>query len=219
MEQLRNEPNFFEQNQQPKWGDPMRKTICTILVLVVLMLGYMASVFPTLYRFVEAVDANNTAEVEQVVDFRTLHAAMAQQITVAYLRRTGTKLSPFAQAMAAQTAVLIAEPLVAKLVVPAAFVDFLRNPPTLTAPDGSPIAVPGISNSSLGTAWETFLHSEYGFGTFDVVVPVDALPDQRFMLRFRLAQWRWRFKGIVLPPLVADALADQLVTMLKAQPP
>jgi len=198
----------------------MRKTICTILILAVLTLGYMASVFPTLYRFVEAVDANNTAEVEQVVDFRTLHAAMAQQITAAYLRRTDTKLSPFAQAMAGYTAVLIAEPLVAKLVVPEAFVDFLRNPVSaLTAPDGSPIEVPGISNSSLGTVWETFLHSEYGFGTFDVVVPVDALPDQRFMLRFRLAQWRWRFKSIVLPPLVADALADQLVTMLKAQPP
>jgi len=198
----------------------MRKTICTILVLALLMLGYMASVFPTLYRFVGAVDANNPTEVEQVVDFRTLHAAMAQQISAAYLRRPDTKLSPFAQAMAAQTAVLIAEPLVAKLVVPAAFVDFLRNPvPTLTAPDGSPIEVPGISNSSLGTAWETFLHSEYGFGTFDVVVPVDALPDRRFMLRFRLAQWRWRFKGIVLPPLVADALADQLVVMLKAQQP
>jgi Protein of unknown function (DUF2939) len=197
----------------------MRKTICTILVLAVLMLGYMASVFPTLYRFVGAVDANNPTEVEQVVDFRTLHAAMAQQISAAYLRRPDTKLSPFAQAMAAQTAVLIAEPLVAKLVVPEAFVDFLRNPPALTAPDGSPIEVPGISNSSLGTAWETFLHSEYGFGTFDVVVPVDALPDRRFMLRFRLAQWRWRFKGIVLPPLVADALADQLITMLKSQPP
>ena len=74
----------------------------------------------------------------------------------------------------------------------------------------------GISPSSLGTAWETFAHADYGFGRFDVVVPVTAPPERQFNLRFRLSHWRWQLKAIGLPETIQNQFADELIKSMKA---
>src|SRR3982751_6452758 len=105
----------------------MRKTLITILVLVVLTFSYAAWPFYTIYRFIEAIDTNDAAAVARLVDFTALRYSLAQQIVEAYFRRTGTRINPLARAIASDTAVSLADPLVAKLITPAAFIDLMKS--------------------------------------------------------------------------------------------
>ena len=117
-------------------------------------------------------------------------------------------------------AVSIADPIVAKLMTPEAFVDFLKKGwPTAAFPDGAPPGIVGISTDSFGTAWQTFASTEYGFGRFDVVVPITAPTERQFNLRFRLSQWRWRLKAIGLPASIQEQLADELIKSVKITSP
>jgi acetyl-CoA carboxylase biotin carboxylase subunit len=110
--------------------------------------------------------------------------------------------------------------LVAKLMTPEAFIAFLKTGwPTAAFPDGGPPGIVGISSDSFGTAWQTFANSEYGFGRFDVTVPITAPPERQFNLRFRLSQWRWRLKAIGLPASVQDRFADELIKSVKITSP
>src|SRR5262249_356227 len=44
-----------------------------------------------------------------------------------------------------------------------------------------------------------------------------ALPSQqRFLLTFRLLQWRWRLVGVTLPENIHNLLADELVKSVRA---
>jgi Protein of unknown function (DUF2939) len=194
----------------------MRKTIVTIIVLGLIVLGYVAWPFYDLFRFINAADRGDVAEVERSVDFPAVRQSLAQQIVIAYFQRTGARINPLLQGMATSAAASVADPIVAKLMTPEALIDFLRNGwPTATFPDGPP-GIVGISPSSFGTVWETFVHTDYGFGRFDVVVPVTAPAERQFNLRFRLSQWRWQLKAIGLPETVQNQFADELIKSTKA---
>ena len=122
--------------------------------------------------------------------------------------------------MAASATASVADPIVAKLMTPEAFIAFLKNGwPTTAFPDGGPPGIVGISSGSFGTAWQTFASTEYGFGRFDIVVPITAPPERQFNLRFRLSQWRWTLKAIGLPGSVQDQFADELIKSVKITSP
>ena len=198
----------------------MRKTIVTIIVLALIALGHTAWPFYDLYKFIGAIENGNVAEVRQSVDFTAVRQSLTQQIVAAYFRRTGAKLNPLVQSIAASAATSVADPIVAKLMTPEAFVDFLKKGwPTAAFPDGAPPGIVGISTDSFGTAWQTFVNTEYGFGRFDIVVPITAPSERQFNLRFRLSQWRWRLKAIGLPASVQDQFADELVKSVKITSP
>ena len=63
----------------------------------------------------------------------------------------------------------------------------------------------------MGTIWQIFGNSEYGFGRFEVTGPAALPAQQRFRLTFRLLQWRWRLVGVTLPENIQNLLADELV--------
>ena len=198
----------------------MRKTIVTIIVLALIALGHTAWPFYDLYKFIGAIENGNVAEVRQSVDFTAVRQSLTQQIVAAYFRRTGAKLNPLVQSIAASAATSVADPIVAKLMTPEAFVDFLKKGwPTAAFPDGAPPGIVGISTDSFGTVWQTFTNTEYGFGRFDIVVPITASPERQFNLRFRLSQWRWRLKAIGLPASVQDQFADELIKSVKITSP
>jgi len=198
----------------------MRKTIVTVIVLGLVALGHTTWPFYDLYRFIGAIERSDVVEVGRSVDFNAARQSLAQQIVAAYFRKTGAKLGPLVQSMAASAAVTIADPILAKLMTPEALIDFLKNGwPTTAFPDGGPPGIVGISANSFGTAWQTFSNTEYGFGRFDVVVPITAPPERQFKLRFRLSQWRWRLKAIGLPARVQDQFADDLVKSVKITSP
>ena len=198
----------------------MRKTIVTIIMLGLIALGHMAWPFYDLYRFIGAIERGNVAEVRRSVDFIVVRQSLTQQIVAAYFRRTGAKLNPLVQSVAASAAISVADPIVAKLMTPEALVDFLKKGwPTAAFPDGGPPGIVGISTDSFGTVWQTFTNTEYGFGRFDIVVPITASPERQFNLRFRLSQWRWRLKAIGLPESVQDQFADEVIKSVKITSP
>ena len=198
----------------------MRKTIVTIIMLGLIALGHMAWPFYDLYRFIGAIERGNVAEVRRSVDFIVVRQSLTQRIVAAYFRRTGAKLNPLVQSIAASAAVSVADPIVAKLMTPEALIDFLKNGwPTAAFPDGGPPGIVGISTDSFGTVWQTFTNTEYGFGRFDIVVPITASPERQFNLRFRVSQWRWRLKAIGLPESVQDQFADEVIKSVKITSP
>src|SRR5882757_9728207 len=96
--------NLLESRPQ---GHPMRKTIVTIIVLGLVALAHMAWPFYDLHRFIGAIERADVAKVRRSVDFNAVRQALAQQIVAAYFRKTGAKLGPLVQSMAASAAVSI----------------------------------------------------------------------------------------------------------------
>jgi hypothetical protein len=130
------------------------------------------------------------------------------------VRRTGTQISPLAQNTAA-AALGIADPIVKKLISPEALSELLAvGWPVTVVPDPPPGTV-GITRSTMGTIWQIFGNSEYGFGRFEVAEPAALPQQQRFGLTFRLLQWRWRLVGVTLPENIQNLLADELVKAMR----
>ena len=76
----------------------------------------------------------------------------------------------------------------------------------------------GITRQNLGTAWQIFTESEYGIGHFEVSAPLALPRGQRFVLAFRITNWRWRLVGVSLPEPIQDLLADELIKIIKPPP-
>jgi hypothetical protein len=106
--------------------------------------------------------------------------------------------------------------LIHKLISPEALSELLSvGWPVPVVPNPPPGTV-GITPSTMGTIWQVFRDAEYGLGRFEVAAP-SALPEQhRFLLSFRLLQWRWRLIGVILPENIQNLLADALVKAMQA---
>jgi hypothetical protein len=188
----------------------MRKTVVTIVVLVVVWIGYLVWPVYDLFALVRAIESRDVSMVTQRVYFGAVRVSLTDQIAAAYVRRAGIQISPLAQSMAA-AALGIADPIVNKLISPEALSDLLRfGWPITVAPDPPPGTI-GITRSTLGTVWQIFKNSEYGIDRFEVSAPAPLPPLQRFRLTFRLSQWRWRLVGLTLPESVQNLLADELI--------
>jgi hypothetical protein len=196
----------------------MRKTAATLIVLGLIWIGYTAWPLYDLYVLVRAIETRDVGTVIRHVNFGAVRVSLTEQIVAAYVRRTGTQLSPLAQSMAV-TAVGIADPVVNKLISPEALSDFLTAGWPVAVVPTAPSGTVGISNKTIGTIWQVFGNSEYGFGRFQVSAPAAVAPRQRFGLTFRLLQWRWKLSSVDLPESIQDLLADELIKMLKSPPP
>jgi hypothetical protein len=193
----------------------MRKTAVTLIVLGVIWIGYIVWPLHDLHTLLRAIEARDVNTVIGHVNFGAVRASLTDQIVAAYVRRTGIQLSPLAQSLAV-SAVGIADPVVNKLISPEALSDLLTAGwPITVVPNVSPGTV-GISKKTIGTIWQVFENSEYGFGRFQVSAPAAVPPRQRFGLTFRLLQWRWKLSSVDLPESIQDLLADELIRMLKA---
>jgi Protein of unknown function (DUF2939) len=195
----------------------MRKTIATVLILGVAWIGYTA--WP-LYAFLVLVRAIETRDVETVkrhVYFDAVRASLTNQLVAAYVRRTGIQISPLAQSLAA-SALGIADPVVTKLISPQALSELLSAGWPVTVVPDLPSGTVGITRSSMGTVWQIFGNSEYGFGRFEVAGPPALPTQQRFHLTFRLLQWRWQLVGVTLPANIQDLLADELIKRMRTPP-
>src|SRR6266568_9620660 len=114
------------------------------------------------------------------------------------------------KAMAA-SALGIADPIVKKLISPEALSELLAvGWPVAAVSDPPPPGTLGITRSTMGTIWQIFGNSEYGFGRFEVAGPAAVPQQHRFHLEFRLLQWHWRLVGVTLPENIQNLLADEL---------
>ena len=192
----------------------MRKITVTSLALAVVWIGYTAWPLYDLLVLVRAIEIRDVETVKRHVYFDAVRRSLSSQLIAAYMRRTGNKVSPLAQSMAA-TALGIADPVLNKLVSPEALSELLSVGWPVTVVPSPPPGTVGISMNTIGTVWQIFGNSEYGFGRFEVSAP-SALPQpQRFVLTFRLLQWRWQLADISLPETIQNLLADELIKTMK----
>src|SRR5215831_19575062 len=189
----------------------MRRTLLTIAVLGLVWIGYIAWPVYDLLVLIRAVESRDTDSVARLVYFDAVRISLANQIADGYMRRTGLQVSPLARNIAAAS-LGIADPVVQKLISPEAFSQLLTNGwPVGTVSDPPPPGTVGITTDTIGTIWQIFANSEYGFGRFEVTGPAVLPPQQRFRLELRLLRWHWRLAGVILPQNIQDLLVDELI--------
>jgi Protein of unknown function (DUF2939) len=200
------------------WCIGMRKAIAIIAALAVVWIGYTAWPIYDLFVLVRAVDSRDLGTVTQHVYFDRIRASFTNQIVAAYLRRTGTEITPRARQMAA-IGISIADPVVRKLISPEALADLLSAGwPVTVVPDPAPGTI-GISSNTVGTIWQVFGAAEYGVARFEVSAPAELSSAHRFRLTFQLLNWRWRLVGITLPEHIQNVLADEVLKAVQKPTP
>jgi Protein of unknown function (DUF2939) len=190
----------------------MRWTLVIILALVILLAGYTVWPFYNLYRIASAVETRNSAALQDLVDFPSLRASLAQQIADAHLKLTGKSAdsSEGSRSVGARLGAMIADAMLAKIILnPERFLDLLGGSVSADPSPPSGLAAPFAANS-LGSAWQTWLNSDYSGRNFYVAVPVDRPFDQRFRVQLRLVHWDWKLSGLDLPEGMAMDLAQEL---------
>ena len=189
----------------------------TAAALGLMWLGYIAWPLYDLYALVNAFEKRDVQTVVRHVYFDSVRRSLADQILAAYVQRTGVQLSPRLQGMAA-TALVIAEPVLSKVISPEALSEFLTTGwPIRVVPEVPPGTI-GISSEDLVNAWQVFAASEYGFARFSISLPQSVSPTYRFTLTFKLLRWHWELTSITLPESIQNLLADELVKAMKAPP-
>jgi hypothetical protein len=201
----------------PVLAFPMRRIALILIPMAALWIGYAISPYVGLYRFVRAVEAHDTEAVIARVDFEELRHSLMEQLVRTYLRLAGgDKLAQIERNVLAAAGASIAEPVVAKFVVPEVLSEFLRDGwPRRILVDPPPSGFTGVNTSNLGTVWQLFVNSEIGIGRLRVSVPAEVPRANRFGLRLHLTNWTWKLRGIELPELIQTKLAEEII---KAHP-
>jgi DUF2939 family protein len=190
------------------WLVFMRRTLLTIAILGLVWIGYMAWPVYDLFVLIRAIETRDVNAVTRHVYFDAVRVSLTNQIVDAYVRRTGIQIGPLRRNIAAAA---IANPVVEKLISPEALSRLLTlGWPVTVVPDAPPPGTIGITTNTIGTIWQIFRNSEYGFGRFEVAGPAALPPQQRFHLEFRLLQWHWQLVGVTLPENIQNLLADEL---------
>ena len=193
----------------------MRKTILFLAVLALAWIAYLAWPAYDLARFARAIERGDAATTVHYVNMPRVRASLTEQITEAYLQRTGARSGPLVHGAVSA----FADPIVHKLITPEAFTDLLRIGWPRTVLPEPPSDATGITLASLGSAWQLFAAAEYGIGRYEVSVPVSAPPERAFVLQFRLAQWRWQLAAVRMPEPIRLLLADEVIKSAKPLQP
>jgi hypothetical protein len=193
----------------------MRKTILFLAVLALAWIAYLAWPAYDLSQFVRAVERGDATTAAHYVNMPRVRASLTEQITEAYLQRTGARSGPLVHGAVGA----LADPIVHKLISPEAFTELLRiGWPRAVVPE-PPSNTSGITLAGLGTTLQLFAAAEYGIGRYEVTVPVGAPPERAFMLQFRLAQWRWQLAAVRVPEPIRLLLADEVIKSTKPVQP
>jgi DUF2939 family protein len=193
----------------------MRRTLVIILALIILLAGYTVWPIYGLYSIASAVETRNSAALQELIDFPSLRVSLAQQMADAHLKKTGKSAGSRERSESPLTAGVggtIADAMLAKIIFnPERLLDLLGK--GWVSADPSPpsgLAAPFAANS-LGSAWQTWLNSDYSGRNFYVAVPVDRPSDQRFRVRLRLVHWDWKLSGLDLPESMITHLTQELI--------
>jgi hypothetical protein len=196
----------------------MRKTIATVVTLALVWIGYTAWPLYDLWVLVHAMETHDVGTVTRLVYFDAVRVSLTNQVMAAYVRRTRINISPFAQSVAAG-ALGIANPIVHKLISPEALSELFGMGWPVTVNSDPPPGTVGITERTIGTIWQIFRNSEYGFARFEVAAPAVLPRQQRFRLTFQLLQWRWRLVAVTLPENIQNLLGDELAKALRTPVP
>jgi hypothetical protein len=192
----------------------MRWTLIIFLAMIPLLTGYTVWPIYGLYRIASAVETRNSAALQELIDFPSLRASLAHQIADAHRKKLTSKSASSSERsespLTAGVGATVVDALLAKIISnPQRLLDLLGkgwgsadlSPPGLEAP---------FTANSLGSAWQTWLNSDYSGRNFYVDVPVDSPSDQRFRIRLRLVHWDWKLSGLDLPESMITHLTQEL---------
>src|SRR5262245_43009003 len=191
----------------------MRRTLLILTILGLVWIGYMAWPIYDLFVLIRAIETRDVNIATRHVYFDAVRVSLTNQVIDAYVRRTGTQIGPLRRNIAAAA---IANPVVEKLISFEALSQLLTlGWPVTVVPDGTPPGTIGITTNTIGTIWQIFGNSEYGFGRFEVAGPAALPQQQRFHLEFRFLQWHWRLVRVTLPQNIQNLLADELAKAMR----
>ncbi|MGE7413020.1 DUF2939 domain-containing protein [Methylobacterium tarhaniae] len=199
------------------------------LAILLLWIAYGASPYVALYRISQAVQAHDTAALEQRVNFRTLRLSLTRQAHAAAVEAIAARrdLSPRERTILTEASGALAGPLVESLVTPATLIDLLDDGWPVraglardAAPAGEAAAAPeaqrgggalGLHASTFSQLFALFRSSEpRGFRGMVVSYPPDRPLENRFRLRLRLRGWTWRLVDLELPGALRERISQRL---------
>jgi hypothetical protein len=193
----------------------MRKTAAVFILLFAAWLGYVIWPITTLATLARAVETGDIQTAMRHVDLPAVRQSLTEQVVDAYLKLTGKSLSPLLRG-AVTGAGSFADPIVGRIVAPPGrMVEFLRDGWPSTVLPERPAGVSGLSTAAIGSAWDIFASGEYGIRRFEIEVPPSLPRERRFVLEFRLLQWRWQLTGVRMPEHLTVRLAEELNKLLK----
>lgn len=188
----------------------MRKSLGVLAILLVLWLGYIVWPFVSLFSVVRAAQAGNAVAIAQRVDFPKLRRSMAVQLLQTYAGLAGVKLEAASVAIGLTAA--FADPLVEKLLTPAALGELMRSGwPKATLGEDAPPGTAGLDPAALGNIWQLFLSSDYGIGVVRIGLPTDQPKERQFHVELSLSDWTWKLSSLDLPVALKERLARELM--------
>src|SRR5437763_466521 len=133
----------------------MRKTILSLSVLALAWIAYLAWPAYNLSQFVRAVERGDATTAVYYVNLARVRTSLIEQITEAYLQRTGARSGPLVHGAVGA----LADPIVYKLISPEAFTELLRiGWPRAVLPE-PPSDTTGISLAGLRHFCQLFVAS------------------------------------------------------------
>ena len=186
------------------------------LIPIVVALGWFAFTLTplwALYGLAHAVQAGDTAYIENHVNFRTLRLSLTRQLAAA-VQAGSVGADPRERQRIADAAAALALPVAEALVTPQTVVDLLDdgwpqnqdlpNPPARTIEDG-------LRVERLSRLLPYYAASELrGFRTVVIAVPPDEPSAQQFKIRLRLRDWSWRLIEIELAETLRARIGARL---------
>ncbi len=193
----------------------MRKIIWISAALFLLWIVYAASPFFAVYGLARVIQERNIAQLAERVDFSSVRRSLTAQLVRTYGRITvktgqaGSIVEQFAVAVGAA----LADPMVAKLITPEAFIDLLQTGKTADVLSDNAQSVGGLSSDAVGSLWRLYANSELGIARFFLTVPVDKPREEAFLLQFCFGGWTWKLCSVELPEVLQMRLAQELLRM------
>jgi hypothetical protein len=145
------------------------KRSTSVLLLLVLLIGYWVWPFVGLQALSTAVLTGDARALSEQVDFGLLRRSLAGQIIHSYLRITGreSKLGPLGS-LASAVGASIVDPWVSQIINPENLVELLRGGTIQSELGAVSFNTGELPNLSLSKAWNAWLSSEYRLDHFSL---------------------------------------------------
>jgi hypothetical protein len=189
----------------------MRRTVLAASLAGLVLLGYLAWPVHSVSRLARAIEARDVATAMSLIHIASVQHSVAQQVTETYLKLPGKgPASPLLHGIAVGAATSLTHSILAGILDPAAFAEFLRSGWPTGILHTPPSDARGLTTVDVGSVLQIYSAAKYRLRRFEVALPLSAPAERRFGLEFRLIQWRWQLADVRLPEHLRLQLAHAL---------
>ncbi|MCB8820076.1 DUF2939 domain-containing protein [Microvirga rosea] len=192
-------------------------TFRVTFLLFLAWLIFLVSPFVALYDLAKAVQARDSARIEERINIHALRVSFSRQLLGEYLKTSdGQEIAGIDKNAAANAGAAVFDPFIEKLVTPQAIMELLEKGTTTqgtgtTSPNLQAFDLANVNGTTLRRAWDLFIASEsQGFRSIVMPVPTDKPKDEQFRLTWRISGTTWRLTGIDLPKALREELIRRM---------